>query len=301
MTTAVGENPTIEEIVATIEQNQNPDQNQTDPTSPTPVFSDSDFKDLTTDDDDENLVTNELEGFAGGLRALDGNDTVTGSLSNEAINGNLGFDSLLGGSGNDTIRGGQNDDRIFGENDDDIVNGNRGDDFVIGGNGDDIVRGGQDDDLLIGGEGQDTLIGDFGTDYMIGNDADDLFVLRTETGESTSRSADWIIDFDPSDDSIGLTGGLDDNDLTFETITFDLNSEIGFLQRFTGEDISANTGVTTASLDPNGDGIIEGVLIRNNDDDSTFFNTVLGIVINVTEADINNEFVTVPDSVLSLG
>jgi Ca2+-binding RTX toxin-like protein len=309
MPQAVGQNPTIDEILAGLEEAANAANSTTSGSStstavtPGTVFADSDFKDLTNDDDDERLSPNELADFPGGLRALDGNDTIVGSSSAEAINGNLGFDSLLGGRGDDTLRGGRDSDRIFGEDGDDILNGNIGQDLVLGGDGDDLVRGGQDEDLLVGGNGRDTLIGDFGTDDLIGSDGDDLFVLRTETAALTDSFADWIIDFNPADDTIGLTGGLSENDLTFETITFTLDTEINFLEIFagSGEDIQATIGITTATLDPDGDGTIQGVLIRNNDEDSTYFDTVLGIVLNVTQSDLNNNFETVPDSFLSLG
>lgn len=301
MTQGVYYNPNVEEILQGLEQAANESAiSETGSSSTTTIIlSDDDFKDLTNDDDDENLTFDELAGFSGGLRALDGNDTVTGSGSGEAINGNVGFDILFGESGADTLRGGRDSDRVFGGNDNDIVNGNRGDDLVVGGDGDDLVRGGQDEDLLVGGEGEDTLIGDYGTDDLIGNAGNDLFVLRTETGTFISSSADWIIDYDATDDSIGLTGGLSENDLSFETISFALSSEIVFLQEFTGEDISTNTGITTETLDPNGDGSIEGVLIRNNDEDSTYFETILGVVLNTTESDL--QFETVSEDVLGLG
>jgi serralysin len=309
MPQAVGKNPTIDEMLAGLEEAAN-SANSTASGSSTStagtagtVFADSDFKNLTNDDDDENLSPNELAEFPGGLRALDGNDTIVGSLSGEAINGNIGFDSLLGGRGDDTLRGGRDSDRIFGEEGDDILNGNIGQDLVLGGDGDDLVRGGQNEDLLVGGNGRDTLIGDFGTDDLIGSDGDDLFVLRTDTATLTNSFADWIIDFNPADDTIGLTGGLSENDLTFETITFSFDTEINFLEIFAqaGEDIQATIGITTATLDPDGDGSIQGILIRNNDENSTYFDTVIGIVLNVTQSDLNNNFETVTDSLLSLG
>ncbi len=309
MPQAVDKNPTIEELLAAIEASKNSTNSTTSDsvtsTSGTggTVFKDSDFKDLTDNDDNYRLRLNELANFPGGLRALNGNDTVIGSTSGEAINGNLGFDSLLGGGGDDTLRGGQNSDRVFGEDGDDIVNGNRGNDLVLGGNGNDIVRGGQDNDLLLGGEGRDTLIGDFGTDYLMGNDGDDLFILRTETAEAIASFADWIIDFDPTNDKIGLTGGLSRSDLSFEPVSFNLATRLDFLAGFSGENFALETEISTQRLDPNSDGIVQGVLIINKQINSPFIDTVLGFVLNVTEAQINNNsvFDSVPDSFLSLG
>lgn len=313
MPQAVGQNPTIEEILAGLQGKQNNNSTTsnsgtstsgttTSGTEATPL-TESDFKNLTNNDDNESLSPNELANFRGGLRALNGNDTIIGSTSSEAINGNLGFDSLLGGGGDDTLWGGQNSDRVFGEDGNDILNGNRGNDLVLGVDGNDIVRGGQDNDLLIGGNGRDTLIGDFGTDYLMGNQGDDLFVLRTETGEAIASFADWIMDFDPNNDKIGLTGGISRGDLSFEAVSFNLATTQDFLASFNGENFSLNQEIPSQLLDPNGDGTVEGILIRNNERNSSLNNTVLAFVLNVTEAQINSNsvFVTVPDSFLSIG
>ncbi|QIZ69452.1 calcium-binding protein [Oxynema aestuarii] len=233
-------------------------------------FSEDDFLDLTddaTDPDDESLAPGELNDRPGGVRALAGDDTVTGSRSDEVINGNTGNDLLLGGSGNDTLRGGRDNDLIDGEDGDDDLNGNVGDDLVFGSNGDDIIRGGQDDDLLDGGEGNDTLSGDFGQDLLVGGPGDDLYILRTETSGSSLSSVDILVDYNLDGiDEIGLTGGIQENDLEFEQIELD-------------------------STDPQV-GSSSGVLIRVEDTGE-----LLGFVPGATETDL--DFVEIPDSFIN--
>ena len=294
MTTAVGENLTDEQLLQLFEPDPTQGDDTVAPTVPT-------FLDLTEDDDDRNLIINELDSFSGGLRALSGDDTVIGSSSSEVMNGNRGFDRLFGRGGNDTLRGGRDRDILFGEINNDLLNGNLGDDFVSGGAGQDTLRGGQDDDILVGGDRNDVLIGDYGTDYLIGNQGDDRFVLRTETGESLPQLADWLIDFNPNDDRIGLTGNLSEDNLAFETITLELEPRLTFIQSFTGEDISNNTGINILTLDPDSDGNVSGTLIRNNDENSDYFQTILGIVLNLNAIDLTGRFQTVSDSVLERG
>ncbi|NJK27899.1 MAG: hypothetical protein HC925_04365 [Coleofasciculaceae cyanobacterium SM2_3_26] len=123
-------------------------------------------------------------------------------------------DIRLGGGGNDYLRGGRDEDFVAGEAGDDILNGNIGADLVNGGEGNDIVRGGRDNDVLSGGVGNDTLIGDVGADVLAGNEGSDLFALRTEI--ANAEEADLLLDFNPSEDRIGLTGGVTEAALQFQ-------------------------------------------------------------------------------------
>lgn len=255
-------------------------------------LTDADFRDLTDDPDDETLSTGVLNSFAGGLRALAGNDTIVGSLSDEIINGNGGDDIISGGAGDDTLRGGQNRDRIDGGDGNDVVNGNLGEDIVIGGNGDDLVRGGQSNDLLDGSAGNDTLIGDFGRDLLNGGDGDDLFVLRTETSAASASEADLILDYE-NGDSIGLTGNIQENDLEFEAVTLNLVSDLNIVQNFTADDLTALANLSANQLDAEGTNIT-GTLIRVTDTGQ-----VLGLVIGATEGEL--DFTQVPASVLAIG
>lgn len=262
-----------------------------------------DLSDDPLDPDSEELSPGRLNGFPDGLRALAGDDTVTGSTADELMNGNRGSDSLLGAEGNDTLRGGRDSDRIFGDNGDDVVNGNKGRDIVLGGDGGDIVRGGQDNDLLLGGQDNDTLIGDFGQDLLVGGEDDDLFVLRTGASGSDSLGADLLLDFNPTDDDIGLTQGVTFNNLVFQEISLTL-AEVTVLAVFGTGDAATLSGITTASLDPDGDGTIRGTLIQiDPDEEIQGRGNYLGFVVNATEGDLSRQrFVeAVPDSVLGQG
>lgn len=176
--------------------------------------------------DDVQLTPGLLAGYAGGLRALDGDDTVRGSSDSELVNGNAGKDVLFGGEGTDFLQGGQDDDRVYGDSGDDTLNGNRGKDLVDGGTGNDFLRGGRDDDLLIGAQGNDTLIGDLGKDVLTGGSDSDIFVLRADAAAAKSNETDIIIDFDKVNDRIGLTGGLSEANIILEPFTLSVREEL---------------------------------------------------------------------------
>jgi hypothetical protein len=141
------------------------------------------------------------------VRALDGNDTVTGSEFDDDINGNKDEDIVTGADGNDFLRGGQGNDTIRGSGGNDQLNGNIDNDAVDGGDDNDIVRGGQGDDFLDGGSGNDTLFGDLGLDTLTGGSGSDIFILQVGKG------IDTITDFRPGEDTFGSETEIDVNNL----------------------------------------------------------------------------------------
>jgi len=258
-----------------------------------------DFFDLSDDPENpDNIQLNldQIAAFVGGLRAFSGNDTVRGADSAEIMNGNAGLDRLFGGGGNDLLRGGRDGDEVFGELGNDVLNGNRGDDIVVGGEGNDIVRGGQDFDLLVGEAGNDVLIGDFGQDALVGGGDRDLFVLRTDTTDLNPFGTDIIIDFDPTQDTIGLTGGISAENLRFQAISVNLSSEIASLDPELLQKLLTVAGVSQAQLDPNGDGVLEGTLIQSLDS-----GTFLGAVLNTTADALTGHFAAVDENILLQG
>lgn len=152
------------------------------------LSNDGNFFVLTPNSDYFRLTPGFLNPFIGGLRALEGNDTVIGSISSESIDGGGGQDFLFGGSGNDAL---------------------------VGGQGNDLLRGGQGRDLLTGDEGDDILVGDLDGDTLIGGSGNDAFVLRTELN---AAAVDWIVDFDPRFDAIGLTDNLSQDKLNLQPL-----------------------------------------------------------------------------------
>lgn len=78
-----------------------------------------------------------------------------------------------------------------GTSDDDVLNGNSAGDYLIGNAGDDTINGGNGNDLILDGAGSDRMTG--------GNGAD-IFIL------SRDGERDDILDFDPSQDRMDLSG-----------------------------------------------------------------------------------------------
>ena len=138
------------------------------------------FFDLDNGSDVFQVTAGLLDQRVGGLRALEDNDTVTGSAEGDSINGNQGNDIVSGGAGDDTLFGGRGSD------------------------------------TLAGGDGNDVISGDLGRDVLTGDGGDDIFVLRASTAVTDVAQADSITDFGNGADRIGLTGGLTETDLTLE-------------------------------------------------------------------------------------
>ena len=103
----------------------------------------------------------------------DGNDSLTGGLSDDVLNGGNGADRLFGNFGNDNLNGGDGNDQLFGGEGDDRLSGDRGDDRISGQAGADKLFGGAGNDLLQGDSGNDLLYGNNGDDEMFGDDGED--------------------------------------------------------------------------------------------------------------------------------
>ena len=92
---------------------------------------------------------NFLKGSPATIRALKGNDEITG---------NSFADVLKGGDGNDRIMGNAGNDQLFGERGNDSLRGGAGNDVLRGGNGNDVLRGESGTDTLVGGNGKDAFV-----------------------------------------------------------------------------------------------------------------------------------------------
>lgn len=159
------------------------------------------------------VPVNLLIPYSAGLQALDGNDTIIGSLNPELINGNQGNDNIFGGSGSDTLRGGRGNDFIEADQGNDQVFGDLGKDTVYGEIGNDQIYGGKGEDILFGGNGNDTIYGDLGKDTLIGEAGNDIFVLRDSPNNNNLDTADIIYDFNPNFDSIQMPANLTESDI----------------------------------------------------------------------------------------
>ena len=238
----------------------------------------------TSDDDNEILTVEQATSFPGGILALSGDDTITGSSVDDLIFGGRGEEELFGGGGND---------RLFG---------NKDTDFLDGGFGDDVLRGGKGADLLVGGEGNDSLIGDAGIGIYKGGLGSDVYVFRTDLAgiiqdlsgissvvpgvpNSVELPHAIVIDFNPVEDIIGLTGGMTKSDLIFEDFNsleeFGINTNL--ILPFVGDQLEllAKADTSVQDLDPNNDGVLEGTAIKMSGT-----NQMLGYLLNTNSAEI---------------
>ena len=141
------------------------------------------------------------------FKGLKGNDTLNGGAGNDTLNGNVGNDILVGGAGNDSIVGNAGRDSLSGGDRADSLVGGTENDTLIGGDFSDTLDGGKDNDVLIGSNGDDILTGGAGKD---------IFVISVDDNQSVFPNlGDTINDFELGSDRIGLTGGLEFEDLTF--------------------------------------------------------------------------------------
>ncbi len=108
------------------------------------------------------------------IKALAGDDTVSGNQGNDTIRGGGGNDILNGDGGNDLLQGQAGNDILNGANGKDTLNGGAGNDIIDGGNGKDTLNGGNGKDTLNGGNGKDTLKGGKGADELNGDGGNDL-------------------------------------------------------------------------------------------------------------------------------
>ncbi|MBD2585313.1 putative Ig domain-containing protein, partial [Planktothricoides raciborskii] len=242
-----------------------PTANATEPGAPTgeaPNQAIGEFYNLS--DGDDNVFLPQIAQAIGlHVRGLSGKDVIQGSEGADIVNGNQGNDIVKGNIGNDVLRGGQGADEVDGESGDDVVNGNQDNDNLFGGDGNDLLRGGKGDDNLMGGNGDDVLCGDMGQDFLTGDGGSDTFVLRSgEAAASTLNTADVILDFNSSEDKIGLTDGVTYQNLSFEAVNFGLgdasaiasvaikvdNKYLGIVQGFTEEDLTASMFVKADDL-----------------------------------------------------
>ncbi|WND03187.1 calcium-binding protein [Temperatibacter marinus] len=128
-----------------------------------------------------------------------GNNDITGGLSNDHLRGYGGDDSLTGldgqdllegGDGNDTLNGGNGDDTLVGGNNDDELLGGGGSDTLSGDAGDDHIFGGEGSDTINGGDGADTVYAEANYDFIYASNGDDF--IDGGDGEDTITVADVL-------------------------------------------------------------------------------------------------------------
>ncbi|MGB8686285.1 MAG: hypothetical protein WCD53_02945 [Microcoleus sp.] len=176
----------------------------------------------------------------------------------------------------------------------DFLTGDSNSDFIDGGAGNDWLRGGQGSDLLVGGEGNDTLIGDRDVDIYKGGAGSDIFVLRVDQAGARILGFEIpdavIVDFDKSNDSIGISVAFTNSNISFEQVNYSLNDPrlllIDTATITNGTSLLAKGGISQRDLDPDGNDRVEATNIRFG-----VTNALLGTVLNVTPADLTGRFI----------
>ena len=189
-----------------------------------------------------------------------------------------------------------------------------------------LQQGDANSDLLVGNEANEILSGEWDQDILIGAGGSDIFVLDATQRRAELEPADFIVDFDKAmGDRLGLRGNLSPADLTFypaqlttenlrefgtiidlldkANLSFEQARELLLSNDDIGSSISTlfdlrdtdresletilSSGITLASLDPNGDGILEATAIGLNGSSQT-----LAFAINTTPADFTGDVIS---------
>ncbi|EPX85322.1 M10 family metallopeptidase C-terminal domain-containing protein [Salipiger mucosus] len=196
---------------------------------------------------------------------------VTVNLESGIASGGAGSDVLsniehvFGSASNDTIYGtNTHGNRLEGSAGNDTIYGLDGRDTILGGNSDDRLYGGDDVDKLLGGAQDDFLDGGGATDFLTGGTGADTFVLRSIDDTGVGRwNRDQIRDFDATEgDEISLY--LVDADATTggnQAFTYAGTSFTGTAGELILNDyVLSGVDVTIASMDVDGDAVIDGQL-----------------------------------------
>lgn len=241
-----------------------------------------------------NDQANTLNGGAGddSLSGAGGDDHLNGGLGVDTLNGGDGKDTLDGGAGADIMAGGAgNDSYVVDDALDQIVElsgggtdsvkvsasawtlsdqvenatitaaagtltGNGLANTLTGGAGGDTLSGMAGNDRLIGGAGDDHLIGGAGADTLTGGLGADVFVFTT-ANDSLSSGMDRIADFSQLDaDRIDLSL-IDANIALAGDQAFTFIGAAAFTHQAGEARYAIVNGVTTVSLDVNGDGVAD--------------------------------------------
>lgn len=146
------------------------------------------------------ITVGNSNGSSPGSNGSDDDDDAFGDNSDNILRGSNRSDDIRGRGGNDRLIGRGGGDDLFGDD---------GNDILVGGGGGDDLFGGAGRDVLRGGRGNDDLVGGAGRDILIGNADRDTFVLQP-------GGNDIIRDFLDGVDELGLSGGINFNDLAFQ-------------------------------------------------------------------------------------
>lgn len=156
-----------------------------------------------------------------------GNDVLTGGLSDDTLRGFLGKDLLIGDAGDDTLIGDAGNDRLLGGTGDDSLFGGVGNDRLGGGSGNDVIVAGAGNDVIVGGAGRDSLTGGAGADMFIYRSLFQFLGDGDEIVTDFTRSQGDKIDLSVIDANADVDGN--------QAFTFRDLTEAGDMPTFAGE------------------------------------------------------------------
>ncbi|MDV3351237.1 family 16 glycosylhydrolase [Leptothoe sp. LEGE 181152] len=234
------------------------------------------------------------------LNGEDGDDYLFGDRGRDILNGGAGDDKLDGGWGHDQLNGEDGDDYLFGDRGRDILNGGTGGDELDGGLGQDHLDGGAGNDLLEGNFGHDYLQGGLGNDQLFGDKGRDS-LIGVDINASTRTALVGINEIDI------LTGGegadifylgdttsafYDDGDnLSLGEYDYALISDFNYKQN---DLIQLHGSLDDYLLEATAEDLEQGIGIYLK---TAGQNELIGIVENVTDLNLSNQFFKIADSV----
>ncbi len=219
-------------------------------------------------DDAGDTVTEAAAGGTDGVSASIGY-TLGSNVENLTLTGSADIDGT-GNSLKNTLTGNSGANVLHGGGDVDTISGLGGVDSLFGDNGNDVLDAGDGDDFLYGGNGSDRLTGGTGADTFAFTDLD---IHRFSAGAGLVEK-DTIVDLSfAANDRIDLSG-IDANVIAGGDQAFT------FAAKFTGVAGQAvlkfSGGITTLSLDVDGDGRADFVVAINGDVTGTTANLYTG-------------------------
>jgi Ca2+-binding RTX toxin-like protein len=238
----------------------------------------NDILDGGTEDDtlDGGTGNDQLNGGSGvdSLTGGDGNDVLDGGTGADDMNGGLGDDVFyVDDAGDTTIEAsGQGTDMVrttlswtLAANVENLIQdgsasinatGNLLANSMTGNGGANTLDGLGGDDILKGMNGNDTIIGGTGSDILVGGAGADTFVIRQESIHTSGAiEVDTVNDLVAAQsDKLNLSA-IDADSNTVGDQAFTLVG--GFTHHAAEMTLSFAAGVTTLSLDVNGDGVAD--------------------------------------------
>jgi Ca2+-binding RTX toxin-like protein len=236
-----------------------------------------------------------IEGLIGGRF----NDTLIGNAVGNELLGGDGADILVGGAGNDRLVGDAGHDHLYGGDGVDTLIGGAGYDYaryddaaagvtvslalvglqdtgaagmddlsgieaLVGSAFDDFLSGDVGGNEILGGAGNDQIFGAGGADALTGGAGADAFFFAA-LSDSAPGARDTITDFNAAEGDVVYLSGIDANS------GVEGDQAFAFVSAFSGAagqavlSFDAAAGVSTLSLDVNGDGVSDFQLLMKGE------------------------------------